>query len=276
MPDDEILVAARCALLNALEALGPQRSAVILVGAQAIYLHTGEVAMAVAPFTSDADLAIDPQLLGDDPRLDSAMRAAQFALEGQPGIWTSTQYVDGRPYNVSVDLLVPHQVGRGRRGADLDLHGKHVARITKGLEGALVDFETRDLGAISSQDSRRFDVRVAGPGALLVSKLHKIAERSDEPGQKRLKNKDALDVFRLLRAIDTTILVSRISKLLSSEVSRSVAAESIAQLEQLFSRRGGLGVQMLLGATERLEDPAEMTESCIALAADLLEAVRRI
>ncbi len=37
-----IYVAARGVLLDALDALGEQRQAVILAGAQAIYLHTGD------------------------------------------------------------------------------------------------------------------------------------------------------------------------------------------------------------------------------------------
>ena len=40
-PDPEF-VAARRVLLDALEALGAHRKAVVLVGAQAIYLHVGE------------------------------------------------------------------------------------------------------------------------------------------------------------------------------------------------------------------------------------------
>jgi hypothetical protein len=50
---DPEYVAARRVLLDALEALGPHRKAVVLVGAQAIYLHVGEGDMAVAPFTTD-------------------------------------------------------------------------------------------------------------------------------------------------------------------------------------------------------------------------------
>jgi hypothetical protein len=38
---DPLYILARAALLDALEALGAQREAAILVGAQAIYLHTG-------------------------------------------------------------------------------------------------------------------------------------------------------------------------------------------------------------------------------------------
>jgi hypothetical protein len=42
---------------------------------------------------------------------------------------------------------------------------------------------------------------VASPSALLVAKLHKLAERAQEPAAKRAKDKDALDVLRILRAI---------------------------------------------------------------------------
>jgi hypothetical protein len=50
-------------LLDALDALGDQRDAVVLVGAQAIYLHTGAAELAVAEFTTDSDLGIDPSAL---------------------------------------------------------------------------------------------------------------------------------------------------------------------------------------------------------------------
>jgi len=60
---DELYVIARRVPLDALEALGPHRDATILVGAQAIYLHTGDADLAVAEYTTDADLALDPDLL---------------------------------------------------------------------------------------------------------------------------------------------------------------------------------------------------------------------
>jgi hypothetical protein len=60
---DELYVIARRVLLDALDALGTHRAAVILVGAQAIYLRVGETDLAVAPFTTDGDLAIDPPCL---------------------------------------------------------------------------------------------------------------------------------------------------------------------------------------------------------------------
>jgi hypothetical protein len=43
-------------LLDALVALEPHIDALVLVGAQATYLHTGDADLAVAEYTTDADL----------------------------------------------------------------------------------------------------------------------------------------------------------------------------------------------------------------------------
>jgi hypothetical protein len=45
--DDDLLVEARSALLDALEALRAHRRTVIVIGAQAIYLRTGAVKVAL-------------------------------------------------------------------------------------------------------------------------------------------------------------------------------------------------------------------------------------
>jgi len=85
---DELYVLARRVLLDALEALGTHRDAIVLVGAQAVYLRVGEADLAVAPYTTDGDLAIDPALLGTSPRLERALMGAGFAL-GRPRFsWT--------------------------------------------------------------------------------------------------------------------------------------------------------------------------------------------
>src|SRR5210317_451679 len=114
-PDPEY-VAARRVLLNALEALGSHRKAIVLVGAQAIYLHVGEGDLAVSPYTTDGDLAIDPRELDDEPGLATALRSAGFDLEVRPGTWSMS--------DVQIDLLVPASMGGpGRRGARLGPHG---------------------------------------------------------------------------------------------------------------------------------------------------------
>jgi hypothetical protein len=58
---DPLYVAARSVLLDALTALQPHGLSVIVAGAQAIYLRTGEANLAIAPYTTDGDLAPDDQ-----------------------------------------------------------------------------------------------------------------------------------------------------------------------------------------------------------------------
>jgi hypothetical protein len=103
----DILVAARAALLDALEALAAQRAALVLIGAQAIYLHTGKAPVALAEMTKDSDLAIDPRELRDHPLLENLMRRAGFdrsPTDPQPGSWIS-------PNGYPVDLVLPKLLG---------------------------------------------------------------------------------------------------------------------------------------------------------------------
>ena len=264
-PDPEY-VNARRVLLDALVCLAPHADALVLVGAQAIYLHVGPGDLSVAPYTTDGDLVIRPMELADSPLLEDVLRLAGFAATKQPGTWTRD--------DVELDLLVPEAVGgSGRRGARLGPHGNRVARKVKGLEGALVDSSVVELRSLDD-DPRRLSVRVAGPAALLVSKLHKIAEREDEPD--RLGDKDALDVLRLLRGIDTAALAESIRRLLDHDLSRKVTREALDLLRRLFGAVDAKGVEMVVRATEGLENPATIRGSCVALASDLLLQMKKI
>ncbi len=49
----DLLVQARSALLDALTALWEHRDSVVVIGAQAIYLHTGAVGVALAEATKN-------------------------------------------------------------------------------------------------------------------------------------------------------------------------------------------------------------------------------
>ena len=104
-----------------------------------------------------------------------------------------------------------------------------------------------------------------------MSKLHKIGEREDQPD--RLADKDALDIFRLLRGIDTASLAESIRRLLGKDVSRAVTGEALKLLRHLFGRPDANGVEMVVRATEGLEDPATIRASCVGLASELLEAI---
>lgn len=151
---DPLYVAARTTLLDALEAIGRHREAVVLVGAQAVYVRAGTSELAVAAYTTDADLAIDPASLGPEPLLEEMLGIAGFSRSSQDvGVWSKDVPVEGVPRRIVVDLLVPETLGGpGRRGARIPPHGKLTARKVIGLEGALVD---RDLHTIGALDFKR-------------------------------------------------------------------------------------------------------------------------
>jgi hypothetical protein len=272
---DVLYIVARRALLDALEALGAHRPALILVGAQAIYLHTGQADLAVAVYTTDADLVVEPGALGDAPKIGDLMHAAGFERGTQVGSWLCRRQAGPTEVTVPVDLLVPESVGgSGRRGARLGQHGKDVARKVRGLEATLSDNRLATVGALEEADTRRFDIRVAGPSALLVAKLHKLAERAAEPRGERLKDKDALDVLRLLRAIPLDVFTDGLDRLRAEAMSAAVTQEAITFLQRLFGASSSPGSRMAVRATAGLEDPVTIGDSCAVLADELLRSLR--
>lgn len=265
-PDREY-VRARRVLLDAIEALKAHLDAVVLVGAQAIYLHTGEGDLAVAPYTTDGDLALSPEHLAESPLLAQSLTQAQFSPTDQPGSWKS---LDG----VVIDVMVPESLGGpGSRGARLGAHGNRAARKARGLEAALVDRSMMRIDALDPKDRRSFEIWVAGSGALLVAKLHKIGERAGS--QSRRDDKDALDVLRLLRYIPRGELAQSLERLTGDPLSAEVTQAAVAYLETLFGSPDAIGSQMAARATERLEDPEEISRSCAFLTRDLLAALKR-
>ena len=112
-PLDPTYIAARRVLLDALTALAAHERAIVVAGAQAIYLRTGsaDLTITVAPYTTDGDLALDPRRLGDDPALEMAMGKADFVLRPQEsghvqaGIATGTASLSYRkPYVLLSDV----------------------------------------------------------------------------------------------------------------------------------------------------------------------------
>ena len=153
--------------------------------------------------------------------------------------------------------------GPGTRGARLGAHGNRAARRAKGLEGALVDRERSVVTALDRSDTRAVEMWIAGPGALLVSKVHKIAERVDQ--KDRVRDKDALDILRLLRAIDTDALAGRLALLRESSLAGAVTNEAIALLPRLFGDPSAEGVAMAVRAAGDQEEPATIAASLVAL-----------
>jgi hypothetical protein len=260
------IVRARRGLLDALAALGRHRSSVVLVGAQAIYLRTGRAEVALAEFTTDADLAIDPRELHPDPLLEEALTAAGLmrdVLNPNPGAWVSAS-------GVPVDLMVPDAVaGAGRRGATVPPHDRGAMRRTVGLEAALVDNSLMTVDALEDGDDRSFELRVAGNAALIVAKLHKIEERRSD--QRRRQDKDAHDIYRILVSTSTAELTSDLERLLTQDLSRPSTERALVLLNELFA--GGpdsLGAEMAGRAESGIGDPAQTSLAASILAEDLV------
>lgn len=271
---EPLYLAARRVLLDALEALGNQRKAIIVVGAQAIYLHVGEADLAIEPFTTDADIVIDPGKLNPDPHLDTTMKSAGFKPGVQPGEWLATTTADGSKVNISVDLMVPDSIGGvGRRGARLGVHGDKTARKARGLEAALTDHLIMEIASLEAGDARTYSVPVASPSALLVAKLFKIGERADTPS--RSSNKDGLDVFRLLRGVSTEELAQGMSRSLKDKFSHDVSQQAMVYLQDLFANKNGMGLQLAIDAAAGLMSEDEVRESCAFLAQSLLQSLNK-
>ena len=276
-PIDPNYVSARTVLLDALEALDTHRQAAVLVGAQAVYEHTREVdaEIAVSPFTLDADVALLPELLvNDHPSILEVMQQAGFETTAQPGIYRKT--IDTVRVG-QVDLLVPRIVGgRKGRGASLGAHGRRAAMQVHGLEGALVSHRPITIRSLDQADTREFDIKVAGPAALLVAKIHKIAERSVDTSRNRLKDKDAFDVYRILRAVDSGPLAEEFQCMLDDERAHAVVAQAMALFGEYFGSIDAVGTQMVGRYVEDIEDANFFRASSVELSSDLLGFLRLV
>lgn len=273
-------VAARGVLLDALEALEPHKSAVILVGAQAVYLRSGPDSLPIAEFTTDGDLAIDPAHLADAPPLGDLMEAAGFQLAkpqgtAEPGTWHKQVEIDGREIAVPVDLIVPAEVAPpgGRRGARLPGHGNQATRKTSGLEAALVDNDVMLVAALDPEDSRSAQPRIAGVAALLVAKTHKMSDRIDARRRDRLINKDAADVVRLMQTSSPAEVASTIQQLLDNPIAAMPTKIALDRFDQLFGGRAGLGIEMAAYALRGAMPEERVRAICLAYTAGLYELV---
>jgi hypothetical protein len=235
-----------------------------------VYLHTGAAAVALAEMTKDSDLALDPGRLASSPLIEEAMTRAGFTpdpIARQPGAWLS-------PGGIPVDLMVPEALSgaRSRRSARIPPHAPHVARRAVGLEAAVVDHAPMIIRALDVNDHRTFTAEVAGPAAILVAKLHKLAERRDATN--RLQDKDAHDVYRLLIAVPTADLATPMTGLMLNPLSGPVTAAALIYLDDLFAAGArALGSTMAGRAEQGIGEPDTVSASAAALAGDLLTLV---
>lgn len=133
-----------------------------------------------------------------------------------------------------------------------------------------MDRSPMSVGSLDD-DGRSAVIQVAGPAALLVAKLHKLAERVDTPD--RLNDKDAHDIYRLLAVTETVELATTVRRLAVNEVSKEVTAQALVYLERLFASPQTLGSTMAGRAEEGVGQPDTVSASASFLAQDLLSAL---
>lgn len=270
---DRLYIEARRVLLDALQALEPLRDAFVVVGAQAIYIQTGESDFGVAPYTTDADLAVEPGRLKDEPTIGDALTSAGFRPSVDPGIWETTVTVDSRETVVPVDLLVPEGFASpgGRRGARLGPHGRTAARKVSGLEACLVDNDLLTVDSFDPEVPRSVTARVAGPTALLIAKVYKIRDRIATGKPTRIDDKDAGDAYRLMLTTKPRTFASKVVEFQDDPRVRDSVNRAMSGLTELFGRSSSPGVQMAVRSL-RLGVPEErVVEVCTAFARETTE-----
>lgn len=263
----ELQTKAQTILLHTVEALVHHRSAFVIVGSQAIQLSTSRHPRFPPLQTFDVDIAIDPRKLSSTPPpLEASVLAARFRRDSQtPGRW----WFNG----VAVDLIVPQRLG-GRREvwATLGPHGNHVACKAVGLEPALLDNSIKRLQ--SWRGSRAIQIRVAGPTASLIAKLHRMADRRWGGGY--YGRKDAVDIYRLLRVVPTGHYAVMFRHLLQQDLTSWATERALEYLSRFFGRTEGFGTELLRKwlSTSQFRSKLNVTE-CLQLTGSLLNAVKR-
>ena len=87
-----------------------------------------------------------------------------------------------------------------------------------------------------------------------------------------VSDKDALDVLRLLQAIDTPTFAAGLAQLANHEISAAVTAEAVSQLAPLFGSPDSVGVTMAVRAARAGAEADVIAASFTALVSDLLTA----
>jgi hypothetical protein len=126
------------------------------------------------------------------------------------------------------------------------------------------------IRALDLADSREYELQVAGPAALIIAKLVKIAERLAQ-GERRVRDKDAVDILRLLVAIETDELVAGFRLHGSDPAAAAVSAQALAMLRQQ-NRRGAASDLSRLIARGTGGDATALSQ-WDALCGDLLAAI---
>lgn len=275
---DPAELAARRLLLDVLDQLGTAKDQVILVGAQAVRVHIAVTSSPVVLATFDADLSLDPR---NPPMIDiaDALERAGLRLQEkdgapQPGVWVPVSA--GQGTMLSIDLLVPAAFSArpARRAADLEGQRSGSARYAKGLEASTVNRQRRRIDSLNPAEQRSIVAPVAGPSALIIAKLHKVADRTANVRRPdRVHAKDFYEIYRLLQLPEDQ-LVTGWSAAVGDTVARETSLQAIDLLEGFFVRKGGVGPDLAAEHVSAFEAGDQIRDSARVLAAELLGTLR--
>ena len=94
-----------------------------------------------------------------------------------------------------------------------------------------------------------------------------------EPGNPRLNNKDAFDVYRLMYAIQAPELAEETAVLLEDVRSQEVTREAMAEFSVLFGTPDATGTQLVVDHVQTLEYPEFIAASVVDLGQEFLNAL---
>ena len=106
--------------------------------------------------------------------------------------------------------------------------------------------------------------------------MHKIGERSDRAnagGRNRVVDKDAHDLYRLLRAVPTEDVVGGLERLLASEPSADVTIRALDWLRRLAPDPDAPLCRMAGAAEAFVGDPEAVAAAMWGLAAEALDGL---
>ncbi len=213
----EPTVRSRRLLVEVVRALGPFRDSLVVVGAHAVMHHAEKLGFQ-PDSTADADAALNPLLVADSPSILHVMREAGLepASPERPGIYgyAGESQIPQRQ-RTTIDLIVPESyAGAGRRAARVSGQKNALTRAL-GIELSLWDRDSTTISTLpDDQAPLSAPVAVAGAGALLVAKAHKIGDRLAELESKphRLRPKDSKDIGLLMLASDPKKVADRLGR----------------------------------------------------------------
>lgn len=183
-----------------------------------------------ATYTTDGDLAIDPDLLSDDPDTGQALIDAGYQRGPNPGVLFARN-------GVEIDFMAPMGLSQHPVVEASSFQGEAASpRRAPGLELALLDADPLHIAAREEADGRVIELRVAGAAALTVAKLIKLEERLAGSRCDRIISKDTGDLLRLFRYCDAETIGHRLSQLTSNEPVAPVVERATAFLRTDISR----------------------------------------